>query len=230
MSRQRLCDGRGKKKTQRERKRNKNAYKKFQIEERKKRKKKVWWVVRLCKGHDRENHFGTCPFMRVTPLCVCVCVFRRCQFSFSNFFFLPKKVKKWKQLWENVQKNPPVWANDGRFGQWLLSYCLRLFSHHWPAILTIFSLSSDNEMENQKLLSLFPSNKQTERKISKNCWWWLGWKINRKTYGTVTGKSGPSNLEPSQKQSSGVMMAHGKMFSKICKFISRVIIIIILFS
>ena len=35
------------------------------------------------------------------------------------------------------------------------------------------------------------------------------------TYGIVTGKSGPSSLEPSQKQSSGVMMAHGKMFSKI---------------
>ena len=35
------------------------------------------------------------------------------------------------------------------------------------------------------------------------------------TYGIVTGKSGPSNFEPSQKQSSGVMMAQGKMFSKI---------------
>lgn len=35
------------------------------------------------------------------------------------------------------------------------------------------------------------------------------------TYGIVTGKSGPSSLEPSQKQSNGVMMAQGKIFSKI---------------
>lgn len=40
-------------------------------------------------------------------------------------------------------------------------------------------------------------------------------KHDEATYGTVTGKSGPSNLEPSQKQSSGVMMAHGKILSKI---------------
>ena len=40
------------------------------------------------------------------------------------------------------------------------------------------------------------------------------------TYGTVTGKSGPSSLEPSQKQSNGVIMAHGKIFSKIYKFIA----------
>ena len=35
------------------------------------------------------------------------------------------------------------------------------------------------------------------------------------TYGMVTGKSGPNSFDPSQKQSNGVMMAHGKMFSKI---------------
>lgn len=37
------------------------------------------------------------------------------------------------------------------------------------------------------------------------------------TYGIATGKSGPRSLEPSQKQSKGVMIAQGIMFSKIWK-------------
>jgi len=37
------------------------------------------------------------------------------------------------------------------------------------------------------------------------------------TYGTWTGNSGPKSLLPSQKQSSGVMMAQGIILSKICE-------------
>ena len=39
--------------------------------------------------------------------------------------------------------------------------------------------------------------------------YWVG------TYGMWTGYSGPRSFDPSQKQSSGVMMEHGKRFSKI---------------
>ena len=39
--------------------------------------------------------------------------------------------------------------------------------------------------------------------------------MGRRTYGT--GTLGPNSLEPSQKQSSGVMTAQGNSFSKICK-------------
>ncbi len=38
-----------------------------------------------------------------------------------------------------------------------------------------------------------------------------------KTHGTLTGTSGPRSFDPSQKQSSGVMMAQGKRLSKIWK-------------
>lgn len=36
------------------------------------------------------------------------------------------------------------------------------------------------------------------------------------TYGIYTGESGPKSLLPSQKQSRGVIMAHGIILSKIC--------------
>lgn len=39
--------------------------------------------------------------------------------------------------------------------------------------------------------------------------------IEYATYGTVTGTSGPNSLEPSQKQSKGVIITQGIIFSKI---------------
>lgn len=39
---------------------------------------------------------------------------------------------------------------------------------------------------------------------------------HRKTYGICAGYSGPNNLLPSQKQSNGVTIEHGMIFSKIC--------------
>lgn len=87
MSRQRLCDGRGKKENaERERKRNKNAYKKFQIEEKKKRKKCGGWSAFAKDTTERTTLELVHSCMSPHSVCVYVCVFRRCQFSFPNFF------------------------------------------------------------------------------------------------------------------------------------------------